>query len=202
MEQLQNVFTVDQLGRNWKVSQSLVYGLTLWLAYAHIWALHAYPCLMCVPTVFHCMVQLLSAVGFQSMEYHCTTSLLLVLWIVREVTYTLYTPPSLRLRPVWRHQLLNQGDLETLAEICADLFERVKNPVRDVLRTTEITMVRAQVRSWCMWLPTFHLIGTCGTAHLWPAGQPHMEGKGRPFPSMSTGHLWDGLASQTSSIDV
>ena len=31
---------------------------------------------------------------------------------------------------------------ETLEEICADLFERVKNPVRDVLKTTEITMVR------------------------------------------------------------
>ena len=31
---------------------------------------------------------------------------------------------------------------ETLEEICADLFERVKSPVRDVLRTTEITMVR------------------------------------------------------------
>ena len=55
---------------------------------------------------------------------------------------------------------------DTLEEICADLFERVKNPVRDVLRTTEITMVRSQVSSWCMWLPTFHLIGTCSAAHL------------------------------------
>ena len=36
---------------------------------------------------------------------------------------------------------------DTLEEICADLFERVKNPVRDVLRTTEITMVRAQLRN-------------------------------------------------------
>ena len=31
---------------------------------------------------------------------------------------------------------------DTLEEICADLFERVKNPVWDVLKTTEITMVR------------------------------------------------------------
>ena len=181
MEQLQNVFTVDQLGRNWKVSQSLVYGLTLWLAYAHIWALHAYPCLMCVPTVFHCMVQLLSAVGFQSMEYHCITSLLLVLWIVREVR---------NLHPVY--PTFSQieglfGDInfstkvtrDTLEEICADLFERVKNPVRDVLRTTEITMVRSQVSSWCMWLPTFHLIGTCSAAHLWPAGHAYRGLMGR-----------------------
>ena len=35
---------------------------------------------------------------------------------------------------------------DTLEEIGADLFERVKNPVRDVLRTTEVTMVRSQLR--------------------------------------------------------
>ena len=31
---------------------------------------------------------------------------------------------------------------DTLEEICADLFERVRKPVQDVLRSTEITMVR------------------------------------------------------------
>ena len=34
---------------------------------------------------------------------------------------------------------------DTLEEICADLFRQVKNPVQDVLRSTEITMVRAHL---------------------------------------------------------
>ena len=36
---------------------------------------------------------------------------------------------------------------DTVEEICADLFECVRKPVRDVLRTIEITMVRSQVSS-------------------------------------------------------
>ena len=43
----------------------------------------------------------------------------------------------------------------TLEEICADLFKRVKKPVQNVLRSTEITMVRPHLlymnSHWHMW---------------------------------------------------
>ena len=46
---------------------------------------------------------------------------------------------------------------DTLEEICADLFRQVKNPVQDVLRSTEITMVRPHL----LYMST---IGTSGSA--------------------------------------
>ena len=51
---------------------------------------------------------------------------------------------------------------DTLEEICADLFERVRKPVQDVLRSTEITMVRPRPlyigTHWHMWLCYTHIM--------------------------------------------
>ena len=60
---------------------------------------------------------------------------------------------------------------DTLEEICADLFRRVKNPVQDLLRSTEITMVRPHL----LYMST---IGTSGSATHMYCNVPTLESGG------------------------
>ena len=72
-----------------------------------------------------------------------------------QVTLSMCVPTSSQIEGLFEDiNFSTKVTRDTLEEICPDLFECVKNPVQDVLKTTEITMVR----------PHPALAGACGSA--------------------------------------